>query len=519
MAREVEATKEGVHALADTVASACQGTQVYFVYVVGSDLVARGDSRSGDDIGTGSIGIWLIQKQCELQKAPIAFNMRDRRVEDFATMAASQGREYLAVRLPLSDASPAEMLIMKGAWSEGVPREVQDFVEALVPPLQLFLERMLNAAKGERERNQMVALANSAQVLTASKDMDSMLEKLATATSSSLDYELVSLDLWDEATKRLTGRVINGGRWEDSPAASAWKDMIDSVPDLPALESATTRQPVLMPDAQNDERIHEAARRFWALLMVVSTARFPLIFNEEVVGTMGLASWRPRSFPPEEVQFLQRVATQVATAIKAMQMYKALADSEEQLRQYSEQLQSSVEIQHQMARTDALTGIPNRRYVEEVMEAEFARALRNGTPLSIVMADVDGLKRVNDEHGHQAGDDVLIQLARLARTSCRKADTVARFGGDEFLFVLAGADLPEAERFAERFRLKVERQNLALSTGKSVKVKASLGAAQFNNTSSQSASDLISLADSALYTAKSAGGNTTRVLEVEKRVA
>jgi diguanylate cyclase (GGDEF)-like protein len=378
---------------------------------------------------------------------------------------------------------------------------------------------MLDVSKGERQQGQIVALANPAQVLTASKDMDSMLERLATAVSSSLDYELVSLDLWDEAEQRLSSRVINGVRWEDSPLYNEWKDMLGSVPDLPALESIATRQPVLMPDAQHDERVHEAGRRFWELIMVVSTARFPLIFNDEVLGTIGLASFRRRDFPEEEVQFLRRVATQVATALKAMQMYKTLADSEEQLRRYAEQLRSSVEIQHQLARTDALTGIPNRRYIEEVMDAEFARALRNAASLSTVIADVDGLKRVNDEHGHQAGDDVLIKLAHLARISCRKGDTVARFGGDEFLFVLATADLREAERFGERFRLKVERQNLVLSGEKSVQVKVSMGAAQFNNTSSQSTSDLISLADNALYAAKSAGGNTTRVLYVGERVA
>jgi diguanylate cyclase (GGDEF)-like protein len=274
-----------------------------------------------------------------------------------------------------------------------------------------------------------------------------------------------------------------------------------------------------MPDAQHDERVHEAGRRFWELIMVVSTARFPLIFNDEVLGTIGFASFQPRSFPGQEVQFLQRVATQVATALKAMQMYKTLADSEEQLRQYARQLQSSVEIQHQLARTDALTGIPNRRYIEEVMDAEFARALRNAAPLSIVMADVDGLKRVNDDYGHHAGDHVLIQLAHAARTSCRKGDTVARFGGDEFLYVLPGASLQEAEKFGERFRLKVEQQSLVLSPEESVRVKVSMGAAQFNNTGSQSTSDLISLADSALYAAKSAGGNTTRVLKIEERVA
>lgn len=518
MARRSEATQEGLRSIADTIAAAIGNVSVYFTYAAERDWTVCGDTRSGDDIGTGSTGVWLVQRQCELQQGPVAFRIRDRRVEDFSRAAAARGREYLAARLPIGS-SATEMIVIKGAWKRGIPPRVLRLVGMLTPSLQLFLERMLDATKGERQRNQMVALANPAQVLTASKDTDATLEKLATAVGESLDYELVSLDLWDEAAQKLTSRVINGTRWEDSSLHAEWREMLESVPDWPALESISTRQPVLMPDAQHDERVHEAGRRFWQLLMVVSTARFPLIFNDEVLGTLGLASFRPRSFPKEEVQFLQRVATQTATALKAMQMYKKLADSEEQLRQYAKQLQASVEVQHRLARTDALTGIPNRRYAEEVMDAEFARSLRNATPLSIVMVDVDGLKRVNDEHGHQAGDDVLIRLAHLARTSCRRGDTVARFGGDEFLFVLAGADLRDAERFGERFRLKVERQPIPLKGETSVRVRVSAGAAQFANSTSQGPSDLIALADSALYAAKSAGGNTTRALPVGERVA
>lgn len=518
MARRSEATVEGLRSIADTIAAALGDVSVYFTYAIERDWTVCGDSRSGDDIGTGSAGIWLVQRQCELQRGPVAFNIRDRRVEDFAPAATARGRKYLAARLPIGS-SPVEMIVMKGSWKRGVPSRLLRLVKMLTPSLQFFLERMLDAAKGQRQREQMVALANPAQVLTASKDTDAVLERVAGAVAESLDYELVSLDLWDEAAQKLTSRMINGTRWEGSSLYAEWHEMLESVPDWPALESIAKRQPVLMPDAQHDERVHEAGRRFWQQIMVVSTARFPLVFNDEVLGTLGLASFRPRTFPPEEVQFLERVATQTATVLKAMQMYKRLADSEEQLRQYAKQLQASVEIQHRLARTDALTGVPNRRYAEEVMDAEFARALRNATPLSIVMADVDGLKRVNDEHGHQAGDDVLIGLAHLARKSCRRGDTVARFGGDEFLFVLAGADLREAERFGERFRLRVEREPIVLSSRQSVRVRVSMGAAQFANSNSQSTSDLIALADSALYAAKSAGGNTTRALPAGERVA
>jgi diguanylate cyclase (GGDEF)-like protein len=167
----------------------------------------------------------------------------------------------------------------------------------------------------------------------------------------------------------------------------------------------------------------------------------------------------------------------------------------------------NTKIEHRLARTDALTGIPNRRYVEEVIDAEHARALRHGGPLSVGLLDVDKLKAVNDEFGHDAGDEVLMQLARLARRSCRKGDVVGRYGGDEFLFVLPEADLDAALRFGERVRSKVESCPIHLPQGNTITVKVSLGIAEADGAVTKQAPDLIADADAALYRAKSVGGN------------
>ncbi len=211
--------------------------------------------------------------------------------------------------------------------------------------------------------------------------------------------------------------------------------------------------------------------------MLRSGAEIPITFGDEALGTMGLASFRVRTFPPEEVEFLEGIAAQVAVALKARQMYKALAESEKQLREYSEKLQESMEVQHRLARTDALTGIPNRRYVEEVVEGECARAVRHDTHLSVALMDMDMFKGVNDRYGHNAGDDALVQLARLARRSCRRGDVVGRYGGDEFLFILPETDLRAARRFGERFRSKVEKQKFYVSSRRSIKMRTSLGVA------------------------------------------
>ena len=517
-ARESPATRQGLTSIADTLRDALNLAQVHFAYAEDVDWSICGDSRSGDDVGTKKKGLWLVQQQAEMQKGPVAFNIRRGLVEDLTSDLDAKGRQYVGLRVPISE-GPGEMLIIRGPWENGIDAQVLRFLELALPSLTFFMERMLNAARGGREREQMKALANAAEVLTQSEDTESVLEDLATAISSVVDYELVTIDLWDEASQKFTLRVLNHFRWHGTSLGRQWIDLLREVPEPGTLESIRTRQPMLIPDAQNDERVPETLRQYFKWIIVLSAARIPIVFGDEALGALGLASFRARTFPLEEVEFLKGVAAQTAVALKARQLYKSLAESEGRLREYSEKLRSSMEIQHRLARTDALTGMPNRRYVEEVIEGECARAERQGRRLSVAIVDVDGLKAVNDQYGHDAGDELLVQLAQIARRSCRRGDAVGRYGGDEFLFVLPESDLRAARRFAERFRGRVERQEIRLPGGESVGVRVSLGLAELDRESGQRPSALIKGADEALYEAKSKGGNKTVVRRLSRRAA
>jgi diguanylate cyclase (GGDEF)-like protein len=415
--------------------------------------------------------------------------------------------------------SPSEMVIMRGPWQGGVPPALLTFLQAARPPLITFLERMLNAARGDRQKAQMAGVANAAQVLTQFEDTKSVLEDLATAISSAIGYEIVTLNLWDEAAQKVSFRVLNRFRWQNTPLGHEWMDMMGSFQYPPVLESIRTRQPVLMPSIQEDELVPEVVRKFFEWAMMTSGAEIPITFADEVSGSMGLASFQPRTFPPEEVEFLKGIVAQVAVALKARELYKSLAESEEQLREYSKQLQASTEIEHRLARTDALTGIPNRRYAEEVIEGECARAARHNRQLSVAILDVDGLKGVNDTQGHSAGDEVLIQLAQLARRTCRKGDAVGRYGGDEFLFVLPESGLPAATRFGERFRSKVAKHPFRLPNGKTISTTISLGVAEIDRSGNLKPSELIATADKGLYEAKASGKNRVCSLQAAERVA
>jgi diguanylate cyclase (GGDEF)-like protein len=509
LAVQAPATTDNLVLVADVLRDALDAAAVHFTYAADKDFLVCGDSCSGDDIGTSQIGLWLVRHQFEVLEDPVAFNIRARRVEDFTSAVGAKGRAYLAFRVPISE-SPAEMLIMRGPWENGLNAQVLKYVETALPSLTLFLERMLNAGRESRLREHMAALANATDLLTRAEEVETALDNISTAVAGVSGYDIAAIDLYDETFQKNLMRGYNISRFSGLSLIQEWNEMLKSTPTAPVrLECLRTRQPMLTPDLQNDERIPEINRMWFRRTLMTSGADIPLTFGDEVFGVLSVASFKPRTFPPEEVEFLEGLAAQVALALKAMQMYRALAESEKQLKEYSEQLRKRMEIQHRLARTDALTGIPNRRYAEEVIEGECARAERQKRKLSVAMVDVDGLKGVNDGYGHDAGDEVLIRLAQIARWSCRRGDTVGRYGGDEFVFVLPEAGLRAAWRFSERFRSRVEKEKIRLSGRKTVGVSVSLGVAEYQKGDSETPTELIERADSALYEAKSLGGNTT----------
>jgi diguanylate cyclase (GGDEF)-like protein/PAS domain S-box-containing protein len=184
-------------------------------------------------------------------------------------------------------------------------------------------------------------------------------------------------------------------------------------------------------------------------------------------------------------------------------------DEEVHLRQ---QLERNLRETETQAMTDALTGLLNRGAITDYAQAEWQRALREERPLSVVIMDVDRLKQINDTYGHLAGDEALRQLGEQVKAGMRRYDWAGRWGGDEFMLVLPGADLEAARDVAERLRNRFSKQKLKLEAGE-VKLEVSLGvAAQIViEPSVDSLEKLFIRADEALYRAKQAGRNQVAV--------
>jgi len=166
----------------------------------------------------------------------------------------------------------------------------------------------------------------------------------------------------------------------------------------------------------------------------------------------------------------------------------------------------------ELAITDELTQLKNRRYVVGKLNEEFGRSMRYQRPLTCVLFDIDFFKRVNDNYGHDVGDLVLQQVSRVAQEQCRQSDSLGRYGGEEFLLVMPESDIEAGRLGAERFRVAIENLAIPMAVGQDLRVTASFGVACVDGVGADPAeistpANLVKAADVALFKAKEGGRN------------
>ncbi len=249
--------------------------------------------------------------------------------------------------------------------------------------------------------------------------------------------------------------------------------------------SAKLARPLLLPRHAQPE-----ADALLNAMGAASVLVVPLFVRNRVMGSLQLFGERKDSFSREDAQLLW-ILSLVAESMLA--------------RDYSN------ETLLRFAFTDFLTGLKTRGFFEQQLDLELARAERRGTPLAILMIDIDHFKRLNDTHGHQAGDIVLRDVAAILARDLREIDTAARYGGEEFILLLPETDLQGATLVAQRVRYSVEQANFftGVRTGsgqESEHVTISIGVALFP-TEARFKRDLLEASDAALYEAKARGRN------------
>ncbi len=264
---------------------------------------------------------------------------------------------------------------------------------------------------------------------------------------------------------------------------SSWGDSVQSTPDFHPQDCWALRRGRL--HTCNHHQSGLRCQHIPADQAIAMSFCIPMIAQGETLGLFYLSTNNPNDLPDAKRQIARTVAEQVALAIANLNLRETL--------------------QYQSIR-DPLTGLFNRRYLEETLTQEIARGQRQQNPICVVMIDVDHFKRFNDTYGHDVGDYVLQSIGRLLKESVRGSDIACRYGGEEMTLILPESSLEETRMRAEAIREAIAKLTLAYNGQHLGNLTISLGVAGFPKHGTTGTS-LIQAADAALYRAKAAGRN------------
>jgi diguanylate cyclase (GGDEF)-like protein len=263
-------------------------------------------------------------------------------------------------------------------------------------------------------------------------------------------------------------------------------------PPTPMILAVRTKKPIEVHDIDTHRSpvIKKSQRPFASNYQTRNCIVCPLICQGRIVGVLNLADKlsAPR-FNPEDIALIELVGQLVGASIGNIKLFE--------------------KIQRQ-ARTDGLTGLINHRTFYEILENELWRSRRYGGQISLIMVDIDNLKKINDQHGHRAGDRVIKEISQRIRFSIRHIDSAARYGGDEFAVILPNTSIAEATVVAERMVNSVGGTPVTWKDHE-IPISVSIGLGQYDADSSPE--DITSKSDKALYTAKQAGKNTFKIFQ------
>jgi diguanylate cyclase (GGDEF)-like protein len=241
--------------------------------------------------------------------------------------------------------------------------------------------------------------------------------------------------------------------------------------------------------------LRRAARSYAKNYLTNNCIIAPLICQDRVVGVLNLSDKvESPVFTAEDIAVIELFRYLVGASIGNVKLF---------------------EKSQRLARTDGLTGLANHRTFYETLERELRRSNRYGGYVSVIMADMDNLKVINDKYGHRAGDTAIKHVSRKITESIRQIDTAARYGGDEFAVILPNTTLDNSIVVGQRIVDLTAASDLVWEQHH-IKVSVSLGVGQYDG--SWSPEDITHRSDEALYSAKQAGKNTVRVIDSSKKL-
>ncbi len=327
----------------------------------------------------------------------------------------------------------------------------------------------------EEKNKQLRTLIEINTYIANSLEKEEVLKRILNQTKILLNCESSSILLVDRGLKQLNFAVLSKDeegdilknaslRMGEGIAGTVWQNGI----------------PILINDAQNDPRFSDRADKM-AKTVTRSIIAVPLTVNGEIIGVIEAINKIDGGFSIFDLQVLQFVSTQSAIAINNADLYNK-------------------------AIRDGMTKLYISKYFRERLQEEWNRTSRKNHNLSVVIFDIDNFKGINDTYGHQAGDRAIKEVAQVLLNNCRNIDIPCRYGGEEYTVILPETSRDEAMVFAERIRSVIEGLRLEYDDV-TIRFSISGGLATIPEAEANDPSDLIEMADMALYHSKKSGRN------------
>ena len=462
----------------------------------------------GFAVSTTRVGEGVLELLRESPASVLVLNAAERREAAEETLrrvrSDDTARNVTVIVAGLDAASDIQSLLRVGAddWLSKPLRVSELLARVSIGAEQASAERGLRGALQRKEEE----LSRAQEDMATSRQLVEILNEVASELTAAEIYKVLARRVARALDLRHCSVVLASAGGATGTVVAAYDD--PSITDLqvhvaryPELETALrTGRPVLVPDVAVDPMFAEVRdlwRREGRTPPIRSVLAIPFALDRRRSGLFFLRTERgDRTLTGEDAAFADVV---IRAAVAAIRRAQALESTRADNRRLEE-----------LATTDALTRLMNRRALLERLSVEVDRARRFKSQLSMLMVDLDHFKAVNDEHGHLGGDEVLRQMGTLLACAVRTIDVVARYGGEEFVVILPETAPEGATTFAERLRKSVEEQLFEASQERRFRLTCSIGVATFPSPRVASTEDLFARADEALYRAKSGGRNQVR---------
>lgn len=352
------------------------------------------------------------------------------------------------------------------------------FLCNLTSQVAVGLEKEYLVEQLEKRNRELTVLNRAGTIITSNLDIQAVFDDFINELRKAVDITWSTIVLIRD--NNLYFLALSSG------VTSTWK----TGEQLPLKDTGTEwvtihREAIVEPDLSKENRFVTAQSHLKQGLR--SIAYLPLNTGDKVIGSLVIASTKPHAYQQSDIIFLEQLASQIAAPIENARLYTEVEEK---------------------ARIDDLTGLLNRRSLDEIIVIEISRHSRYGGVFSLISLDIDSLKAVNDQHGHLAGDRIIREVGHILRKSIRIADQAFRYGGDEFAILLPNTSVDSARKVAERIRKQIS----STITSEDIHITVSIGLACWP-ANGKEVTDIISNADAALYQAKRSGGNRIRKAE------